>query len=99
MRLNAAIVTAYAVDAAAGLAELDALEGEKKLVRYAPYHAARGELLVKLGRTAEAAVALRTALDCPLNGAEREYLTKKLQGCLAGSASAYYSRLARRSTL
>jgi len=78
VRLNAAIVTAYAVAAAAGLAELDALEGEKKLAHYAPYHAARGELLAKLGREAEAAAALERALECPVNGAEREYLTKKL---------------------
>jgi len=83
VRLNAAIVTAYAVAAAAGLAELDALESEKKLAHYAPYHAARGELLAKLGREAEAAAALGRALECPVNGAEREYLTKKLSSCAA----------------
>ena len=83
VRLNAAIVTAYAVAAAAGLAELDALESEKKLAHYAPYHAARGELLAKLGREAEAAAALERALECPVNGAEREYLTNKLRSCAA----------------
>lgn len=83
VRLNAAIVTAYAVDPAAGLAELDALADEKKLAHYAPYHAARGELLVKLGRHTQAAAALRAALECPVNGAEREYLTKKLRSCAA----------------
>jgi RNA polymerase sigma-70 factor (ECF subfamily) len=81
VRLNAAIVSAYAVGAAAGMAELDALEGEKKLAHYAPYHAARGELLAKLGRSAEAAAALERALECPVNGAEREYLTNRLRGC------------------
>jgi RNA polymerase sigma-70 factor (ECF subfamily) len=83
VRLNAAIVTAYAADAAAGLAELDALAGEKKLAHYAPYHAARGELLAKLGREGEAAAALEGALGCPVNGAEREYLTNKLRSCAA----------------
>lgn len=81
VRLNAAIATAYAVDAAAGLAELDALAGEHKLAHYAPYHAARGELLAKLGRDTQAAAALRAALACRVNGAEREYLTKKLRRC------------------
>lgn len=80
VRLNAAIVTAYAVDAAAGLAGLDALAGENKLAHYAPYHAARGDLLLKLGRNTEAAAALQRALACPVNGAEREYLTKRLRG-------------------
>jgi RNA polymerase sigma-70 factor, ECF subfamily len=83
VRLNAAIVTAYAVNAATGLAGLDALEGEKKLEHYAPYHAARGELLTKLGREAEAAAALERALECPVNGAEREYLTRNLRGSAA----------------
>src|SRR5215472_7937357 len=69
VRLNAAIVTAYAVDPAAGLAELDALADEKRIAHYAPYHAARGELLAKLGRDAQAAAALRSALECPVNGA------------------------------
>lgn len=83
VRLNAAIVTAYAVGPSAGLTELDALAGEKKLAHYAPYHAARGELLMKLGRPARAAAALKCALECPVNGAERAYLTKQLRACSA----------------
>jgi RNA polymerase sigma-70 factor, ECF subfamily len=79
VRLNAAIAVAYAQSPAAGLAELDALADEKKLAHYAPYHAARGELLVKLGLAGAAATALRRALECPVNGAERECLTKKLR--------------------
>jgi RNA polymerase sigma-70 factor, ECF subfamily len=79
VRLNAAIALAYAQSPSAGLAELDALADEKKLAQYAPYHAARGELLVKLGLAGEAATALRRALECPVNGAERECLTKKLR--------------------
>ena len=48
VRLNAAIARAYAEGAAAGLAQLDALAGQVKLGGYAPYHAARGDLLLKL---------------------------------------------------
>ena len=81
VRLNAAIVAAYAVGPAAGLAQLELLTDERKLAHYAPYHATRAELLVKLGRGAEAVVALRRALECPVNGAEREYLMKKLRAC------------------
>jgi RNA polymerase sigma-70 factor (ECF subfamily) len=87
VRLNAAIVSAYAVGPAAGLEQLDELADERKLAHYAPYHAARGELLEKLGRAAEAGTALKRALECPVNGAEREYLTRKLRAC-AGRGSA-----------
>lgn len=79
VRLNAAIVCAYAQSPAAGLEQLDALAGEGQLSRYALYHAARGDLLAKLGRPAEAAAALGRALKCPVNGAERDYLTRRLR--------------------
>ena len=82
VRLNAAIVTAYAVSAAAGLAELDTLGSEKKLAQYALYHAARAELLLKVCDRGQAAAALERALECRVNGAEREYLTKKLRSCM-----------------
>jgi RNA polymerase sigma-70 factor (ECF subfamily) len=81
VRMNAAVACAYAQGAAAGLAQLEALRENPRLNTYAPYHAARGELLLRVGRTAEAADALRTALACPLNGAERDYLARRLAGC------------------
>jgi RNA polymerase sigma-70 factor (ECF subfamily) len=61
-----------------GLAQLDELSGNASLSDYAPYHAARGELLKRLGRPAEAADALRRALTCPINGAERAHLSAEL---------------------
>src|SRR4029077_4112454 len=76
VRLNAAIARAYAEGAAAGLKQLDALAGHVRLEGYAPYHAARGDLLLKLERHPEASDALTQALGCPLNGAERDYLTR-----------------------
>jgi predicted RNA polymerase sigma factor len=81
VKLNAAIARACAQGAAAGLAQLDALAGNARLSGYAPYHAARGDLLLKLRRPAEAGAALAQALDCPLNDAERDYLTRKLREC------------------
>lgn len=38
---------------------------------------------MQLGRHTQAAAALRAALECPVNGAEREYLMKKLRSCAA----------------
>ncbi|MGH8131674.1 MAG: RNA polymerase sigma factor [Steroidobacteraceae bacterium] len=92
VRLNAAIVCAYAEGPAAGLAQLEALTGAAQLARYAPYHAARADLLLKLNRPAEAGESLRSALGCLLNGAEREYLTRRLRSCDA-AAPALAARL------
>jgi len=63
--------------------QLDALAGTARLTHYALYHAARGDLLLKLGRAAHAGNSLRRALECPVNGAERAYLTRKLLACEA----------------
>ena len=81
VKLNAAIAQAYAQGPAAGLAQLEQLGGNARLSHYAPYHAARGDLLLKLGRHVEAGDALLRALECPQNGAEREYLLRKLRSC------------------
>ena len=81
VKLNAAIARAYAEGPAVGLAQLDALAGNARLAGYAPYHAARGDLLLRLERRTEAGEALTQALRCPLNGAERDYLARKLRAC------------------
>jgi RNA polymerase sigma-70 factor, ECF subfamily len=81
VQLNAAIARAYAEGPAVGLGELDALRGNARLSGYAPYHAARGDLLLRLERRSEASAALSRALECPLNGAERDYLTRRLAFC------------------
>jgi RNA polymerase sigma-70 factor (ECF subfamily) len=81
VRLNAAIAEAHAEGPERGLAQLDALAQERKLARYALYHSARGTLLAKLDRRAEAARAFAKALDCPANAAERAFLEQKLADC------------------
>jgi RNA polymerase sigma-70 factor (ECF subfamily) len=86
--LNAAIVLAHAEGSGAGLERLDELAGARKLSGYAPYHAARGELLSKLGRTEEAREALAKALACPLNAAERTHLARRMQECDAAARKA-----------
>ena len=89
VKLNAAIARAYAEGPAAGLAQLEVLAGNTRLSRYAPYHAARGDLLLKLERRAEAGDALLQALECPLNGAERDYLMRKLRACSPSARQAH----------
>ena len=79
--LNAAIVTAEVEGPAAGLKRLGKLGRARKLARYAPYHAARGDLLLRLDRKREAAEAFAKALTCPLNDAERAHLEGRLAEC------------------
>jgi RNA polymerase sigma-70 factor (ECF subfamily) len=81
VRLNAAIAHAHVEGAAAGLARLDALAAARKIERYALFHAARGDLLLKLDRKDDAAAAFAAALDCPANDAERACLEEKLKAC------------------
>src|SRR5262249_33368220 len=87
VRLNAAIACAFAEGPAAGLERLDALAGGRKLGGYALYHAARGDLLQRLDRMSEAPEALAAALACPVNGAERECIERKLSECEASTES------------
>lgn len=83
VRLNGAIAVAYADGPAAGLARIEGIEQSPRLASYAPYHAARGYLLLRLDRRAEARDAFAAALGCPLNRAERELLGRRLAACSA----------------
>jgi len=65
--LNRAVAVGMAGDPAAGLSILDGVE----LPRYPHLHAARGELLARLGRAAEARVAFARAAELTRNGSER----------------------------
>jgi RNA polymerase sigma-70 factor, ECF subfamily len=75
--LNRAVAVAMRDGPEAGLAALDALEAEA-LSSYHPLPAARADLLRKLGRTDEAALAYRTALKLAKNERERAFLGRRL---------------------
>lgn len=87
VRVNAAIARAYADGPAAGLEQLKQLGNLAKLSTYASFHAARGDLLMKLQRYIEAADAFRSALGCPLNAVEREFLLSRAQLCRVASGN------------
>jgi predicted RNA polymerase sigma factor len=72
--LNRAVAVAMASGPAAGLAELDRLGGEPALARYHLLPAARGDLLLKLGRGDEAAAEFRQAAALTANERERKSL-------------------------
>jgi RNA polymerase sigma-70 factor (ECF subfamily) len=74
--LNRAVAVAEAGDLAGGLAAMDAIHG---LDGYHLLHAARADLLRRLGRRDEAAGSYRRALELATNPAERAFLSRRLQ--------------------
>jgi RNA polymerase sigma-70 factor (ECF subfamily) len=79
VELNQAVAVAMVDGPAAGLALLDALTADRRLAGYHLLPAARGDLLRRLGRTAEAADAYQQALDLAGNGPERAFLHRRLR--------------------
>lgn len=77
-RLVAVSMTAQA-DLPAVLTGLEALADEPALRRYPYLPAARADVLRRLGRTRQAAQAYTEALALTRNGAEVEYLTRRLR--------------------
>jgi RNA polymerase sigma-70 factor (ECF subfamily) len=63
---------------AAGLELMDTLAGSGELDGYHLLHAARADLLRRLGRGPEAAAAYRRALDQTANPVERLFLSRRL---------------------
>jgi RNA polymerase sigma-70 factor (ECF subfamily) len=59
-------------------AALEALEG-LDLDHYQPFHSTRGEMLMRLGRAAEARKAYEAALALTTNAQERRFLERRLQ--------------------
>ena len=74
--LNRAVAVAMADGPDAGLALLDPLADE--LDRYHLFHAARADLLRRSGRTGEAKLEYRRALDLVTNPVERKYLMRRV---------------------
>ncbi len=77
VELNRAAAIAMAEGPEAGLARMDQIEG---LDDYHPYHAARADLLERLGRRDEAEGAYRRALELATNPGERRLLERRLAG-------------------
>jgi RNA polymerase sigma-70 factor (ECF subfamily) len=76
VRLNQAVAEAMDFGPARGLARLAPLEDE--LAGYPYFHAARADLLRRIGKRPEALAAYERALELTGNGAERRYLQRRL---------------------
>ncbi|MBN9744850.1 RNA polymerase subunit sigma-24 [Amycolatopsis sp. A1MSW2902] len=73
--LNHAVAVAMATSPEEGLALIDGIDG---LDRYHLMHAARADLLRRLGRTDEAMAAYRRAHELAVNPADRRFLASRL---------------------
>lgn len=78
VRLNRAVALAMARGPEVGLRELDALGREGELDEYHLFHAARADLLRRLGRTGEARAAYEQALGLVQGDAERRFLSRRV---------------------
>ena len=78
--LNRAVAVAFADGAEAGLAQLDRLDGDPRLVGYPYLPAARADLLRRLGRDEEAATAYQDAIALTSNTSELEFLRARRDG-------------------
>jgi RNA polymerase sigma-70 factor (ECF subfamily) len=82
VELNLAAAVAMRDGPATGLAMIDAIRPADALDGYLYYHAARGDLLRRLERWSEAAVAYRRALELATNGPERAFLVDRHEAML-----------------
>jgi RNA polymerase sigma-70 factor (ECF subfamily) len=78
VELNRAVAVAMADGYDVGLRLLDALADDEQLAGYPYYHAARADLLRRLGRAPEAVVAYRAALALTSNEVERGFLGRRI---------------------
>jgi RNA polymerase sigma-70 factor (ECF subfamily) len=77
LEVNRAAAVAMATSLTEGLALLDALEEQEELAEFYLLPAARADLLRRLGRKEEAAVAYRRALQLVTNDTERKFLLRR----------------------
>ncbi|WP_369054842.1 RNA polymerase sigma factor [Kineococcus terrestris] len=87
VELNRAAALAFAEGPAAALGIVERLAGDARLRAYPYAHAVRADLLRRLGRDGEAAAAYRAALDLTANGAEREFLRRRIDDLDAVAAT------------
>ena len=82
--LNYAVAVAMSGDLARGLALVDELSSYGELESYHLYHAARADLLRRMGRGCEALHSYNRALRLAANAVERSYLNRRIaevEGC------------------
>ena len=78
VRLNQAVAIAMGDGLEKGLALIDELDASGELAHYHLLHAARADLLRRLGRNQEAAGAYEKALELVTNSVEKTYLQTRL---------------------
>jgi RNA polymerase sigma-70 factor (ECF subfamily) len=78
VQLNLAVALAMADGPEVGLAAIDGLAVDPILDRYPYFHAARADLLRRLGRWSEAAAAYRRAIEMTTTVPERAFLERRL---------------------
>jgi RNA polymerase sigma-70 factor (ECF subfamily) len=78
VRLNGAVAVGMSQGPGRGLALIDELGATGELDRYHLFHAARADMLRRLGAFEAAAEAYRRALALMANGVERAYLERRL---------------------
>ena len=76
---NRAAAVAMAEGPAAGLDLLDEAAVNRRLARWPQLHIARAELLCRLGRRAEAALAYRAALELAPAAPERDFIGRRIR--------------------
>lgn len=86
VELNRAVAIAMAYGPAEGLSLVDELARDPALRNYRLLPAVRGDLLLKLGRSAEARIELERAARIATNARERDLLLARAASCI-GSGS------------
>ena len=81
VELNRAVAVAMAFGPQAGLTLVDSLTSEPSLKTYHLLPSVRGDLLVKLGRLAEARAEFERAAALTRNGRERALLLDRANAC------------------
>ncbi|WP_165251905.1 RNA polymerase sigma factor [Paludisphaera soli] len=88
VELNRAMAVSMATGPADGLAVIDRLADDPSLRDYPYYFSARGDLLARLGRPAEAAPAFARAAELTRNARERAWLLARARECAGDPAAA-----------
>jgi RNA polymerase sigma-70 factor (ECF subfamily) len=78
VELNLAAAVAMADGPAVGLAMMDGIAASGELETYPYLHAARADLLRRLGRWSESEAAYRRALELTTNVPERAFLERRI---------------------